>query len=561
MRFNSRLHPSTARDWTARARRSAKLVAVVPPLALCLVACGQGSGTQNTDGPLGATSSASSAVSTATLPSSAASVTAAVSTPKPPVTGSASTAAGSSTPTGTLPTAGIPSATSSATLPVGSSTAPSATGSAAPSSGTTPAPATSSSVKPPEGELDHCLYGYNALPNDATMKAGPSIVGGDTVVQPEVLDWMAENKWTGAHVVWHAVRGCTDGSAGGLLAPLGFPNICKDYPFLIPTDQNCKTAGDGYQFLLFHRHMLESLKQLWPTHAEDFDGFEKFPTTAEELPETWKSKINWNSTILGAAEIGDNIEDHLDLFPDEGALGYWLQCPGGSRKLAEAPNMPYIGLHFDLHNQWSAGPSSPHGLNNGQVNITNYMFWKLHGWIDKVWEKYRVAKGLTEDPMAMQKYKTDLTASCREMDTEIEILKQPPNQPPVFDCPPEADETGDFHTKVRPIFESSTNNCASCHGPAQNSPYADLTLGGAISSKCLVEKLKRTSINGGQFKLIEPGDPSKSWLYLKAAGTAVMAGCVDGSNPCNTAVMPPGGKTLTDAELKVLSDWITAGAN
>ena len=226
--------------------------------------------------------------------------------------------------------------------------------------------------------------------------------------------------------------------------------------------------------------------------------------------------------------------------------------------------MPYIGLHFNLHDQWSRGSSSSHGLNNGQVNITNYMFWKLHGWIDKVWEKYRVAKGLTTaGSLEMQRYKQDLAAQCNEMDIEVEILKQTVGDGPLLDCPPDVDETGDFHTKVRPLFETDANHCASCHGPAQTSPYAGLTLGGQISSKCIVERLKRASNDGGQFKLVEPGDPDKSYLYLKASGLAATTGCAssDVNKPCNTATMPPSGRTMTDAELAILRQWIADGAN
>lgn len=421
---------------------------------------------------------------------------------------------------------------------------------------------------PEHTNKDHCLVGYDPLPSDDTMATGPFIFtpegGGaaDTVVQPEVLQWMVDNEWQGAHVIWHAVRGCASGTAGGLLAPLGLPNLCEDYPFLIPEDQNCKTAGDGYQFLLFHRHMIDVMKQLWPKHAADFDGFDKFPTTKEELPAVWnESNPTWNAQILEAADIADNIEQHLDLFPDEGSLGFWLQCAVGTRAPAFAPEMPYIGLHFNLHDQWSRGANSTHGLNNGQVNITNYMFWELHGWIDKVWEKYRVAKGLTTDAEAVKKYESDMVAQCREMDIEVEILKESVGEQPMFDCPPEVDESGEFHDKVRPILENDNNHCASCHGPAQTSPYAGLTLGGSISSKCVIERLKRESISGGQYKLVEPGSPETSWLYIKAAGLAEGAECIDGTNPCNLAPMPPSGRTMTEQELQILYDWIAAGAN
>ncbi len=151
-----------------------------------------------------------------------------------------------------------------------------------PSAGTTGT--AGAATVPVPTNMDHCLKGFDPQPSDNTMASGPAVFksagnGDDTILQPEVLQWMSDNKWTGAHVLWHAVRGCADGSAAGLLNPLGYKDICKDYPVLIPTDQNCKTAGDGYQFLLFHRHMLQALRQLWPSHAADFDGFPKFPTT------------------------------------------------------------------------------------------------------------------------------------------------------------------------------------------------------------------------------------------------------------------------------------------
>jgi len=421
-------------------------------------------------------------------------------------------------------------------------------------------------VVPPITNSDHCLYGYSKLPSDDTMASGPvKFKAGsldDLTLQPEVLQWMTDNKWTGAHVIWHAVRGCKDGTAGGLLGPLGLSNsLCTQHPELVPTDQNCKTAGDGYQFLLFHRHMLQSLKALWPKHAADFAGFPSFPKTKADVPDAY-SAPNWNATVLAAADIGDNIDkpENLAKFPSEGALGHWLQCNVGAAKLAGVPDEPYIGLHFNLHDQW-ARQGSAHGLNDGQVNVTNYMFWKLHGWIDSVWEKYRIAKGITADATAMQKYTQDLKQSCNEMDIAEAILKQTSGGA-VLDCPPNVNETGDFHTKVRPIFETATNHCASCHGPTQTSPYANLTLGGQVSSKCIVQRLKGGSLDGGQFPLVVAGDPDRSFLYLKASGKADAAGCVSSNpdQPCNTAAMPPSGKTMTDAELKILYDWIKAGA-
>src|SRR5262249_9386652 len=157
----------------------------------------------------------------------------------------------------------------------------------------------------------------------------------------------------------------------------------------------------------------------------------------------------------------------------------------------------------------------------------NYMFWKLHGWIDKVWETYRRAKGLQpSDPKLVD----DLIAQCREMDTEIQIIK---NSMKTDDSttgaqPALPNETGFFHEKERPIFTSERNLWSGCD--AETGANAMLTLGGNISSAKIVAGLvNRPSNDGGQYKIVAPGDPEHSWLYLKASGKAAAAGCMPSS--------------------------------
>jgi hypothetical protein len=416
---------------------------------------------------------------------------------------------------------------------------------------------------------DHCLNGYLPHPSDSdpNMKDGPAdfyppgntspdIV--DTTVQPQVIEFMTENKWQAAHVEWHAIRACNVPGGGGFSKV----NICK-FTQLVPKNQNCQTPGDGYEFLVFHRHMIQALKQLWPNHSEQFTGFTKFPTKAEDVPPQWRSAWeDWPPEVLEAGLIGDNIDDpeNLAKFPDEGTLGFWLQCNVGQVLPGGPPDMPWVGLHFVLHAKWARPGNTRHGVNNTESNIDNYMFWKLHGWIDNVWEKYRLAKGLQPDDPKLQ---ADLVASCQEMDIEIQIIRDnlkpddlpDPNEPlPV--------ESGFFHDKVRPIFESQKNKCSGCH--AESGANAKLSLGGHISSKAIVAALvDKPSRSGGQYKLVVPGDPDNSWLYRKASDTAKTANCQPSATAqCITGVMPPAmtGPTLTSAELETLRQWILDGA-
>jgi hypothetical protein len=415
---------------------------------------------------------------------------------------------------------------------------------------------------------DHCMHGYLPEATDETMKDGPaefyppgkmdpSLV--DTTVQPEVLKWMNDHYWQAAHVEWHAIRGCSVPGAGGLSKV----NICS-FKQLVPKDQNCRTDGDGYQFLVFHRHMIQALKQLWPKHTEQFTGFPKFPTSAADVPPQWRTAWkDWDADALAAGKIGDEIDkpENLARFPNEGVLGFWLQCNVGQKLSTPANNMPFVGLHFVLHAKWARPGNTTHGVNNTESNIDNYMFWKLHGWIDNVWEKYRRAKGMQATDAKLQE---DLVAQCREMDTEIQIIKNTmkPGMPTTPGEPLPV-ESGFFHQQVRPILESSKILCSGCH--AEAGANAMLSLGGNISSKKIVAGLvNQPSRDGGQFKLVVPGDPDHSWLYLKASGKAMDAGCVASSTAqCISATMPPsstGLPAMSAAELNTLRQWIQDGA-
>jgi len=513
---------------------------------------------------------------------------------KPGATASAgATAAG----TGNLPSAGAPS-TGTGGTGVGAGAGPSAGGVGAAAAGassfagsgtglvsgaggvpgdivTTGAGAPGVAGTPGAGgashTVDHCLYGYDPEPTDDTMAFGPAefLPPGvtdrnqvDLILQPEILDWFHAHNWEDVHVEWHAIRTCSSAAKGqGTLI-----NICQ-YKQLIPQDQNCQTSGDGYQFLLAHRHMITILKELWPKHADDFKGFDHFPQSADDVPAQWQAAWKpWSSTTLQNGLMGDNIDkpENLAKFPDEGSLGFWLQCLAGQALPNRSDTIASGGIHFDLHGQWVRTNNSTHALNNGNANVDNYMFYKIHGWIDSVWAKYRKAKGLSDDD---PKFKSDLLAQCREMDTEMQLSIQALGaqggtgiNPDMTPLPP---ESGFFHEKVRPIFEDANNKCSGCH--SETGPSAGMSLGGHISSADIVKGLlNQPAIDGGQFNLVVPGDPDHSWLYLKAAGLAPNAGCTPtNGDVCITAVMPPNGSgatTVTADQLALIKQWISDGA-
>lgn len=405
--------------------------------------------------------------------------------------------------------------------------------------------------------MDHCLTGFK--PHFTNGHIGSSYfehtLNGqtDVSVQPTVYDYMYDNGWQDAHVLWHQARTC--GGFGGANGINGLPSACN-FKDLLPKQNDCQGAVNGLDFLSGHRIMRHQLIELWPDNAEQFTGWTKFPRTAADFPPAVRPYFKaWGSEILKAADIADNIEQHLSEFPTEGDLGTWISCaikPGGG---SAADFSTARNLHFALHNNGVPVNNQKHAANNNNVNIDAYLFWKLHGWIDNVWDRYRAAKNKTANDAD---YKAEMLEQCREMDKWRQIgvdtrgSKGHPNQDPDF--VPNVKEAGFFHEKLRPAFESQAANCSSCHGAGEE---AGLRLGYQITSTEIVEKLiNRQSSYAKDYKLVVPGNPEKSWLYLKASGLSRDSGVVCQGNASCSKVMPG----LSAQNIQDLYDWIKSGA-
>lgn len=454
------------------------------------------------------------------------------------VTGS-STSAGGATAVGTV---AVTSAGVGTTIGAVSSTSSST--SSGPTTGITAG--VGGSTTGGEHTVDHCLMGYEPEATDTAMADGPApyTENGqtDATVQPEVIAWMEKHAWQEAHFQWHQVRRC----GGGAQTGQGVINPCE-YPEMLPEANECENAQDGYEFLVMHRHMINSLKQLWPNHTEQFEGWDHFPA-AEDYPEIVREYYTqWSAQVLADAAIADNIADNMDRFANEGEFGMWLQCGSLQGGLGASGS-----LHGSLHFNGYPQNNQSHSIANQRRNLDGYLFWKLHGWIDKVWERYRVANGQAPDE---PKLKDELIAQCREMDALSALIDPSLAEP---DDPTELpEEAGFFHEVVRPGLENF--GCATCHGEGEE---AGLRLGYNVSSADIVAGLVNVdSAYAVGYKLVVPGDPDRSWLYLKASGLSTSSGATCQGVATCTKRMPPRGDTfLPDADLANLRQWILDGA-
>ncbi len=401
---------------------------------------------------------------------------------------------------------------------------------------------------PPRDDHAHCVMGYEVHPTDDSMARGFAeyTENGqtDAVLQPEIISWMEDHKWQEAHFQWHEVRRC--GGGGGFGAPGGGEDFepC-DYPDLAPDANECENAQDGYEFLVMHRHMLQSLRQLWPSHTAQFEGWNSWPE-AEDYPELLRPYFSeWSDSVLREAATADNIEENVSMFADEGELGMWIQC--GSLRGGVGANSLHGALHFNGY----PPNNQSHSVANQRRNLDSFIFWQLHGWIDNVWERYRIAKGLTTTD---QRLADELIAQCLEMDALGHYIEAGGEPPPTTELP---DEYGFFHEVVRPGLENF--GCATCHGAGED---AGLRLGYQVSSAEIVRRLVNVdSAYAVGYKLVVPGDPDNSWLYLKAAGLSPSSGAqCQGAMNCAQSMPPGGGALLPADDLENLRTWIEDGA-
>ncbi len=97
-----------------------------------------------------------------------------------------------------------------------------------------------------------------------------------------------------------------------------------------------------------------------------------------------------------------------------------------------------------------------------------------------------------------------------------------------------AAEPVEYATRIRPIFQK---HCYECHGPDKK------------ESGLRLDQRQEALAGGQSGPAIVPNDPDGS-LLLKL---------IQSDDP--EKVMPPKGDPLTAAEIKLLKDWIEAGAN
>ena len=223
----------------------------------------------------------------------------------------------------------------------------------------------------------------------------------DVPMPEEMIAWMRQKGWAAHHEQWHFQRRWDFWHAMAQRADLPDEARQEIQDMVAEAVANGwtraaipeGTAGGGEEFLFMHRAMFHLLAQTFPQHFHTLRGWNtppQDPSNAEDPVPDDSAPPFAEGMARGVAEI----EAAMPGFDSDDAFGLFLETnlrpvPGDPLKRSDDPR---TGLHNYLHNRWSDDESAIN-LGDPRVNFFNRRFWKLHGWMDHFWWRFRAAKG------------------------------------------------------------------------------------------------------------------------------------------------------------------------
>jgi hypothetical protein len=245
---------------------------------------------------------------------------------------------------------------------------------------------------------------------DGKADGSPNVRWSSTIkniVPKAVHEYLEKYQWGDYHIVFHMSR------KWFLLGDQGrdwLKRVGESRPDLQEGD-----PGNGVEFLTMHRAMIEHLDARWGTEvvSNDPDGRTTFSevlrgysTDAEMIAALEKRggdvakfkaalpKINDFASFASEDEFGNFLQTTLRLSgevdPNNSATRFYARDATVG-----------AGLHNWLHGQFQDA-ASPIDVGNPQTNLSNIMFWRIHGWIEAKWQQFEAVHRRT--PLEMMTF-------------------------------------------------------------------------------------------------------------------------------------------------------------
>jgi hypothetical protein len=232
----------------------------------------------------------------------------------------------------------------------------------------------------------------------------------DRMLPDEILQWERRRSWGCLHRKYHDTRAwdyveATPAQAERL-------TYAKKVGWTRASIQEGE-PGTGLDFLALHRAMLRTLKTRFPAHAKQFEGWATPPlvsTDADPLPPMADGKPQAAFRPASQAAI-TRIETDLGSFTTEDELGLYIDTqhrPVAGNPTARSPDTS-TGVHTYLHIRYDDA-RSPIRMQRFARNLESVVFFRVHGWVDRIWTKYRSMKSLDDKTDAT--YRAEMREAC-----------------------------------------------------------------------------------------------------------------------------------------------------
>ncbi len=253
-----------------------------------------------------------------------------------------------------------------------------------------------------------CISGFTPAGSGTQNPAATNLQTSKAVAEEEkvptpVGQWLQHHHWQQGYMLWQRARRCRSLSGAQDRA------VCK-HAQLLPSEGLCQGPQDGLAFLTMHRHLLHTLRAVWPDYQTPWQNSRALPSRSD-FPATQQDRfMPWPTAVLRAAQVVDSLRgmaraQALARWPTEGAFGQWLQCGSTTGGLA-------------LDSLYNALLSNPQDGQN-PFYLDSDRFWQRLAWIDRAWDAYRKKLGKSPDDPVLQ---AQLIHQCQVHSAWIEQL-------------------------------------------------------------------------------------------------------------------------------------------
>jgi len=252
--------------------------------------------------------------------------------------------------------------------------------------------------------------------SDAASSTESNVVEWDPsiahIVPKKVHEYLTDNQWGDYHLIFHATRRYF---VGGKEMRTWLDSVNEKYADLQEGDQ-----WNGVEFLTMHAAMIEHLREKFgEVPVEDDPHYATFDDvlTGWDTDEAVLKAIDEYAGGQGRAKFQAALEPLNDFasFTTEDDFGLFLQTTlrisyqvnpdDTEQRFYKQATARGAGIHNTLHGIF-ADSESPIDVGDPASNLSNELFWGIHGWIEAKWEAFQMVHVRTDEEQ--QQYEEQL---------------------------------------------------------------------------------------------------------------------------------------------------------